>query len=148
MEESQMLELANKKIIDFAESQNPKVWHQMTMDWNWDSEYNFLDWLINNSKTDRATILMIYWKSSPSHGFKNKILLEERYTNNFYNNQNIYFNPKDDEGDDWTEYNKDGAFEIPKIMFTQLEGEYIEYPNGYIEGIPEKLFYEIEELYE
>lgn len=37
MEESQMIELANKKIIDFAESQNPKVWHQMTMDWNWAS---------------------------------------------------------------------------------------------------------------
>lgn len=32
-----MIELANKKIIDFAESQNPKVWHQMTMDWNWAS---------------------------------------------------------------------------------------------------------------
>jgi hypothetical protein len=150
MKESEIVEMANRKIIEFAKNQESEVWHQMVMGWNWDNNTDFLDWLIDNPKTDKATILMIYWKSVPNERSKNKKVIEERY-NNFYNNQKIAYNPKDDEGTDWISeiINYDNSINtIPEIMFQKLEGKNINYPKDFIEGLPEDLFYEIENLYD
>ncbi|MHC5354590.1 DUF4274 domain-containing protein [Myroides sp. LJL115] len=46
-------------MIDFAKTQSTKVWHQMVMHWNWDNYTSFLNWLVDNPTTDKATILMI-----------------------------------------------------------------------------------------
>jgi hypothetical protein len=101
MDEAKIAELASQKIIAFAESQNPKIWHQMAMGWNWDNHTAFLNWLIDNPKTDRATILMIYWKDWPNERSKTKKAIEERY-HHFYERQAIAYDPGNDEGTDWT----------------------------------------------
>jgi hypothetical protein len=147
MEGNKAGEIAIKKIIEFAQNSTSDVWHQMIMDWNWDNFTGFFDWLIENHDTDKATILMIYWKSGPSKYFKNKDIIENRYINAFYKKSEIAFDPKNDGGDDWTKYIIT-TDTIPEIMFNKLDGRNIPYPENFIEGIPEKLFYEIEELYE
>ncbi|PIE84066.1 MAG: hypothetical protein CSA07_03700 [Bacteroidia bacterium] len=59
------------------------------------------------------------------------------------------FDPKDDNGLDWTqEYPDLDCGSIPLAMFDRVEGEQISSLEGYIEGIPERIFYEIEHLYE
>jgi hypothetical protein len=85
-------------------------------------------------------------KSGPNENCKNKSVIEERYENNFYKKQEIAFDPEDDEGDNWVEEFANDA--IPEIMFVKLEGRKVAFPDNYIEGLPEKLFYEIENLYD
>lgn len=69
-----------------------------------DSYPAFINWLIKNTETDKATILMIYWKSEPrfkeSTSFAEKI--EPLYLSGFYKQANFSFDPKDDIGEDWT----------------------------------------------
>ncbi|NAW50660.1 DUF4274 domain-containing protein [Elizabethkingia argentiflava] len=149
MEENQIEQIAVNKIIDFAKTQSTKVWHQMVMDWNWDNYMTFINWLVENPNTDKATILMIYWKSDPSTDFLNKKLIEDHYFKEYYKQHLFSFDPKDDEGDDWTSYiSEESKKEIPQLMFQKLSGEKIPYPEEFIEGMPENLFYEIEELYD
>lgn len=118
----------------------------MAMEWNWDNYMEFIEWLINNPESDKATILMIYWKSGPNENYKNRNIIEERYKNNFYKNQEIAFDPENDEGDNWVEAFANDT--IPEIMFAKLKGKKVPLPENYIEGLPEKLFYEIESLYD
>lgn len=149
MQEKQIEEIAVNKIIEYAKTQPTEVWHQMVIDWNWDSYKGFLEWLIDHSDTDKGTILMIYWKSAPGNGFTKKQIIEERYRNGYYKQQSFSFDPKDDEGDNWVSYlSLAGRENVPEEMFQKLNGTHIGYPKGFIEGMPEALFYEIEELYE
>jgi len=149
MEEKEIEKIAVNKIIDFAKTHSGKVWHQMMMDWNWDNYRPFIDWLIDNPDTDKGTILMIYWKSDPGSGFPGKKRLEEHYIKGYYPQQLFSFDPKNDEGDDWTSYVSAGQEHlIPQIMYQELHGEDIPYPKGFIEGMPEHLFDEIEDLYD
>lgn len=149
MEDNQIEQLAANKIIDFAKGQSSKIWHQMVMDWNWDNYKSFLNWLIENPESDQATILMIYWKSNPEDEFPNKQLIENNFIKEFYKNHFFSFDPENDEGDNWVSYiSEEVKKTIPAIMFRKLEGENVSYPEGFIEGMPEKLFYEIEDFYE
>lgn len=149
MTEEKISEIANNKIIEYAQNMNSEEWHKMAMDWNYDNSKTFLKWLINNSNTDKATILMIYWMSSPKHGFEFQEDIEKNYSSGFYKNQNFEFDPKDDNGLDWTnEYPELKSDRIPLIMFDKLKGKVIQSSDNYIEGLPEDLFNEIEELYE
>lgn len=148
MEEKKIEQIAVNKIIEFAKKQSTQIWHQMIMDWNWDNYNAFISWLVENPDTDKATILMIYWKSNPGQKFPHKKLIEKNYSKGFYKQQLFSFNPEDDEGDNWVSYvSKESKSFIPKEMFQELKGTQISYPEGFIEGIPESLFYEIEELY-
>ncbi|MCS4225906.1 DUF4274 domain-containing protein [Sphingobacterium sp. BIGb0165] len=141
--------IAVNKILDFARAQTTEIWHQMVMDWNWDNYKQFLKWLIDNPDTDKATILMIYWKSAPGKGFRDKQLIEERYINNYYHHQSLAFDPESDEGDNWVSYLPRPEKEsIPKELLHKLEGKNVPYPEGYIEGMPENLFDKIEALYD
>ena len=83
-------------LLKLVSNLSPKIWHQMVMEWNWDSYTSFLNWLIENPKTDKATILMIYWKSTPRYNedidFIEKI--EKQYLNGFYKQSNFLFNQK------------------------------------------------------
>jgi hypothetical protein len=83
---SKIDEIAINKILDFAKNSTKEVQHQMAMEWNWDNYMEFIEWLINNPESDKATILMIYWKSGPNENYKNRNIIEERYKNNFYKN--------------------------------------------------------------
>ncbi|CAM3510217.1 DUF4274 domain-containing protein [Zobellia roscoffensis] len=149
MTEQEIRKIADDKIIDYAKTVNPIEWHKMAIDWNYDSSKTFLKWLITNQQTEIATILMIYWMSSPKHGFEYQNEIEKKYTSGFYSNQNLSFNPKDDDGLDWTqEYPDLDSSKIPPVMFDKIDGEKVLSSEEYIEGIPENIFNEIENLYE
>jgi len=133
---------------------SPKIWHQMVMEWNWDSNSSFLNWLVENPKTDKATILMIYWKSQPRHnkGFDFVEKIEKKYLNGYYKEPCFLFNPKDDLGEDWTAIlSSSHTRKIPEIMLKKLEGKKIPEPDNFIEGIPpeiDDLFQELFDTYE
>jgi hypothetical protein len=165
--EEKLEELENEIIINYVKTKSPKIWHQMVMEWNWDNSSTFLNWLINNALTDKATALMIYWKSGPRYSkqFKNKEELEKSYYLNtfefieklehnyltgFYKNQNFEYNPKNDNNFDWTnEYiGLDIVKEIPQSLFLKLEGEKINEPVDFTEGMPPKLYDKLEDLYD
>jgi len=149
MTENEINKIADKKIVNYAKTTTPIEWHKMAMDWNYDNSRFFFKWLIANNKTEKATILMIYWMSSPKNGFEYQSEIEENYTSEFYDNQNIGFDPKDDQGLDWTkEYPNLDSSKIPLVMFNKINGEKVEPSEKYIEGIPEDLFTEIEDLFE
>ena len=140
-------EVLLKRIPDLS----PKVWHQMVMEWNWDAYPSFLDWLIANPKTDKATILMIYWKSEPRHNNASDFVekIEQQYLNGFYKQSNFLFNPKDDVGEDWTAISSDAyTRKIPDIMLQKVEGEKIPEPDHFIEGIPPEIDNLIQELFD
>ncbi|MBN9336516.1 MAG: DUF4274 domain-containing protein [Chryseobacterium sp.] len=161
-------QLFDEIVIRFAEKQTTKIWHQMAMEWNETSV--FLNWLADNPKTDKATALMMYWKSAPRYhkqfndredvlkkqsravaGFDFVEKIEKNYLNGFYETQNFEFNPKNDEqGYDWTsEYqDKPKVREIPEMMFEQLIGEQVKEPENFIEGMPPELYDLQDELYE
>ncbi len=149
MTEQEIIKIADDKIINYAKKVSPIEWHKMAMDWNYDNSKTFLKWLITNKQTEKATILMIYWMSSPKHGFEYQVEIEKKYISGFYTNQNLGFNPKDDNGLDWTqEYPNLDSSKIPLVMFDKIDGEKILSSEEYIEGIPENIFNEIEDLYE
>lgn len=149
MTEEEIIKISDNKIINYAKKANPIEWHKMAMDWNYDSSKTFLQWLVKNQQTEKATILMIYWMSSPKHGFEYQNEIEKNYISGYYTNQSLGFNPKDDDGLDWTqEYPDLDNIKIPLAMFDKIEGKKISSSEEYIEGIPEDIFNEIEDLYE
>ena len=77
-------EIVNDIVLDYVKTANPEIWHQMAMEWNWDCSSAFLNWLVDNPKTDKATALMIYWKSAPKYWKKfkdkNDLISKEKYS--------------------------------------------------------------------
>lgn len=150
--------------MDFACKQSQEVLYQMAMEWNWDCSDGFLNWLVDNSLTDKSTILMIYWKSAPRYfkQFKdrNEVLykqsysindfdfiekIEKNYINDFYGSSVFEFEPSF-----WTrEYAEIKlANPIPEIMFNKINGKVVENPTDFTEGCPPELNALLEELYE
>lgn len=161
-------ELIDETIIKYAEKQTPKILHQMAMEWNETSA--FLNWLIDNPKTEKATALMIYWMSGPrffkqfrdretakevigsTTGFDFTENLENKYLSGFYKNNKFSFDPNtaDYSGVIWAEQylDKNIVSAIPAAMFEKMQGEAVEEPQGFIEGMPPELNDIQDELYE
>lgn len=150
--------LSNKILLDYVKDATPIVWHQMAMDWNYDSDNAFFDWLIDNPQTDRATVLMIYWMSAPQlnkqYKDRDDVLskeawyiddfdfietLEPKLLQGFFQNNNFSYNPKGDHtGTDWTTQYSDLKMvrEIPAQLYQAQEGLIVPEAN-FIEGIPQ-----------
>ncbi|WP_405397778.1 DUF4274 domain-containing protein [Maribacter sp. Asnod2-G09] len=163
-------DILNSIIISYAKKSSPLIWHQMAMEWNWDSSSVFLNWLVENPLTDKGTALMIYWKSAPRYWkkFKDKkdLITKEKYSlnnfefiekieanylNGFYKQSTFEYNPKNDEqGYDWTNDYLDEEIvrDIPKIMFEKVEGKKVVEPKDYIEGFPPELDLLRQEIFE
>lgn len=172
LDEEEFEALCDATVLKYAAAAPPRVWHQMVMEWNWDSGLYFFRWLINNPATDRATALMIYWMGGPriykqvpdreaaqaakdlyislkSFDFIEK--LEQKYCAGFFTNSQFAYDPAHDHsGFDWTkEYaDKTVVREIPPLMFQKLSGEIVESPVGFTEGMPEPLTEQIDKLLE
>ena len=160
--------MCNNMLIKYVENSTPVLWHQMAMDWNYDNCNTFFDWLINNRETDRATALMIYWMSAPrlSKQYANRAeveekeswylddfdfieALEDKLLSNFFVNSNFSYDPKHEHtGTDWTaEYlDKKTVRDIPTQLFEPLVGQIVPEPLNFIEGYPEDLMNEINQL--
>lgn len=163
-------ELVDKQVLEYIKDKNPNLWHQMAMEWNWDSSSVFLNWLVDNPKTDKATALMIYWKSAPRYWKKfldrNDVISKKEYgladfefvekvenniLNDFYQECNFEFDPKNDEQNyDWTNDYADEITvrNIPEILFEKIKGQKVEEPENFTEGMPPELYEMQDELYE
>lgn len=159
--------LCDAIVLEYAATTTPRIWHQMAMDWNWDSGLYFFQWLLNNPATDRATALMVYWMGGPrwykqaANHTEAKALhislksfdfieeLEAKYLAGYFTNSQFAYDPAHDhDGYDWTKEYADtvAVREIPPIMFQKLAGEMVEKPKGFVEGLPEPLATRIDAL--
>lgn len=163
-------EILDELVISYAKQADARELHQMAMEWNWDDDKPFLHWLIENPDTDRGTILMIYWKYGPRYWkqFKDRehVLaedeyvesfdiiqnIEQKYTSGFYKTGRFAFDPnkKDYDGTVWSEEysDKPAVSEIPAVMLQKVDGETVEPPEDFEEGIPPALIEQMEETYE
>jgi len=166
-EEFEKLEI--ELVTDFLKSATLEQRHQLVAEWNYDSGYEVLNWVADAKDTDKATILMMYWMMGPrfQKKFKDRedvlinagilieaydflTMLESRYIARYYQEQNIAFDPSNDiyTGEDWTTYYLDikTVSDIPPEMFKKLDGKSFVLEDGWIEGMPQEIFYKIEEL--
>jgi len=142
-------------VIKYLEKSEPPDWHQVAWNWNWDNRIEPLRWIIENPKCDKGTALLIYWYGNPGwytkydnkdqvsvYEMDNYLLvkdIEEKYLSGYYKNENIYFDPKDDEGDDWTrDIQEEALTKIPSEMTKPVNGEKLE-KIGLIEGLPQEI---------
>lgn len=156
--EIQLQELQNKIWLDFLENANQEDLYKSVITSNWDGNEILLNWLKENPKTDKATILVSYWMSAPR--WKKKFLdrddclkkqgwgieefdfvedIEKKYVNGFYTVNEIEFDPSNDvQNYDWTSdyLDEKTVREIPNKMFEKLNGKKIEYPDNFDEGLP------------
>ena len=163
-------DIEDRLILEYAATASPKLLHQMAMEWNWDSPSPFLNWLADNPQTDKATALMLYWMSGPryfkqyenaeaaqagmgykSAGFDFSENLESKYLAGFYRNNQFSFDPtvEDHAGTTWTNEYADlkTVRNIPAIMFEKVEGQAVESPTAFVEGMPPDLYEQWETLY-
>ncbi|MDD3648442.1 MAG: DUF4274 domain-containing protein [Candidatus Dojkabacteria bacterium] len=151
-----------KAYIEFFENSTPEQWHQSVVDFNNAIGAKPLLWLAKNPETDKATILMIYWYILLIIGgskFKDidKLfgwqkdwkkaadLIEKNYSAGFYKNSNIAYDPKDENGTDWTKKFTDS--DIPKELFQAVKGKKVKelvlhegIPEAVLELVPDEEF--------
>ena len=154
---------------EFLNIANPKEIHQSVIDSNWDGNEYLMNWIKNNPNIDKATALIAYWMSAPRwwkkfkdrddvisqgqefqiSGFDFVEEMEQKYLASYWKNNHIELNPANDcEGYDWTSdyLDEKTVREIPTIMFEKLEGEKVERPDNFIEGLPEIYFQKISDF--
>jgi len=147
-------EFFEEVLLSIVPNLSAKTWHQMVMEWNWDAYSSFLEWLIENPQTDKATVLMIYWKSEPRYSKGTELIekIEKYYPSDYYQASAFAFDPKDDLGEDWTVILSDAHNRpIPAVMLEKLEGKSLPAPEDFIEGMPpeiDRLFQELYDVYE
>ncbi|OJW00816.1 MAG: hypothetical protein BGO39_20485 [Chloroflexi bacterium 54-19] len=133
-----------------AQLTTPEELHQLAWKYNWDDGAGIPDWIIKQPFCDRGTALLLFWRAAPGpcyYAYANreelsqtKTLLfdldfydlvqeiEEKYLSGFFSQQNIAFNPANDQGTDWIKENLDVKVkrEIPAIMLEPTPGRVLE----------------------
>lgn len=127
----------------YKQLQTPTEFHQFALAWNWDDGFKPLQWIINQPQCDRGTALSIYWHAAPTwfcqFGSRDEIIaasedvklydfikeIETKFSSNFYQSASIHFDPKNDEGTDWTQdySDKNQKRTLPELMFQATAGE-------------------------
>ena len=150
--------LKDKIWYEFLENATPLEIHYSVITCNWDGSSLLLNWIKENPKVDKATILIAYWMSAPrwlkqrkdrenvlanhSHELKSFDFIEEteaKYIQNFWTESTIALNPAHDhQGYNWTDEYDDRVMlrEIPAVMYQKLEGQQVEQPQNFDEGLP------------
>ena len=158
--EEEIKNLENKIWLEFLENATPIEIHKSLVTSNFDDNSFLLNYIKDNPKTEKGTILQAYWLSNPGYfkKFKNReeVLekcsysidgfdfveeVEKKFCEGFYQGNEIIFNPKSDMVDyDWSEeYNVNNVVrEIPEIMFEPTEGKFElkEFPRDFDNGLP------------
>jgi len=171
----QYVEIRDKMIIEFLQSAGPMQRHQFVSEWNWRfGGKDIFDWIANDSATDKATALMLYWKNTPKtsskiYASRNEFVekmgemyvdefdiietIENLYLSGFYKEHAFAFDPTSNngkEGIDWTSIplyrNEVIKREIPAIMFEKLTGEEVPCSDDFSEGIPPHIWTELNSL--
>ena len=160
IDEDEFDELSADLIIDFLKKNTPKERQLLVISWNFDNPKKVIRWIVEQSDTDKGTILYLYWYMTPAfykeHYANRKECeeenawsledydiidtIEKNYLSNFYKEQIYAFNPSDDsysQGYNWIEgYDENKVkSKIPSILFKALDGEFLEAPS-WEDGIP------------
>ena len=125
-------------MIELNQKQISENLHNKAKHYNWDNGVDNLYKIIQNKNCDKATALMIFWMGRPEWDlqFENRDKVDsyrldefdllneilERYIAGKYDScQNLSFNPKNDDGFDWTnqypELKEKFKRKIPEIMY-------------------------------
>lgn len=133
----------------YKQLQTPREFHRFARDWNWDDGFKPLQWIINQPQCDKGTALLIYWHAAPKwfcqFGSRDEVIaanqdvklydfikeIEAKFGSNFYKSQIIRFDPKDDDGTDWTQAYSDKKQKctIPDLMLQVTAGQTLLYEN-------------------
>jgi hypothetical protein len=129
---------------DYGDSDAKSEWehiHFCMSYYNWDGGMEFPEALIDHPNCDKGTALLIFWYMSPSFyvqypkekldkpelenfAFLKKIV--QKFVNNDFKTEKIKFDPKNDNGKDWTvdalKINNNSVWIIPEIMFDATQG--------------------------
>ncbi|ULJ68626.1 DUF4274 domain-containing protein [Wielerella bovis] len=154
-----------KLILDFLKNATPAEQFNYAARSNYDDNKAGLAWLIDQPETERAVILKIYWNLGADYltqfddeqdvpyfvqeDWRLTRLIEARYTNGFYTNANIWYDPYDTDGGMPFEYEDIVRVrEVPAEMlatinghdFVDLEIDFEEYDEGLPSEIVNKLY--------
>lgn len=155
--EQEFMQFKNQIWTDFLNNATPTEIHQSVISSNFDGNKFLLDWIKDNPKVDKATMLIAYWMSAPrwKKQFKDRVEVsekaswlledfdfveevEQKYIQNFWIESNIELDPKSDQdGYDWTSDYLDKVIvrEIPQPMFQKLNGKVVQAKN-FDDGLP------------
>jgi hypothetical protein len=117
--------------------------HRRAQHYNWDAGTDALWKIIRDPNCDRATALMIYWKSRPEWDLQYaersevpdwrlevydlQLALVEQYERGFYQLQTLSFDPRNDNGNNWTdeypELQDNFKRSIPPLMYEPVEAQ-------------------------
>ncbi|MES2820207.1 MAG: DUF4274 domain-containing protein [Pseudomonadota bacterium] len=130
-------------------------WHLFAARANYDSNAAAFQWLIDNPETDRATVLLLYWNLGAAWyvqfaceqdalhppTFALLRLIEQRYDAGYYQNADIWFDPRHSDGAGPGDYPDIPVITpIPDLMLHAVNGkDYVEVdcdPEGFDEGLP------------
>lgn len=158
----------DRLIAAYLQTARPETVHQMAMEWNWDSNDHFFQFVVDNPHSDKATVLMIYWMAGPRFDkqfetkeeskehmgsdstFELLEKIESNFQKDFYKNARFHFDPdaEDHTGTVWAMQDLDIATkrDIPGIMFQKLEGEVLDTNDTFEEGVPPELATQIRSL--
>ena len=157
----------NQNITEFLKNASQEERYQLVAEWNHDSGYGVFNWIIDDSETDGAIALMMYWQSggecnktysnredmmeqSPwdSERFDLIEKLEEKYLSGFFKNQVLAYDPTCDYcGYDWTK-EEWGELErdLPDEMLKKLDGIKVPFSKDWAEGVPSCIWEKMNEF--
>jgi hypothetical protein len=119
--------------------QDPVELHALAYNWNWDGGLETLFAIVRHPLCDRGTALLVYWYTSPvwvyrTYADESEVAgpyerqqyrlikeIESRYTEGFYQNQGIRFDPNTD----WPEPYRGEALKqpIPTLLLEASPGK-------------------------
>lgn len=149
--------------LNYLQSATPAQLHLFVARSNYDGNTQALHWLVDNPDLDRATALMMYWylgaawyvqfaseqdmESYEQDTFQYLKLLEQRYSEGYYADRGIWFDPQQSEGGRPDDYPRLPIKRpIPDVMLLPALGsEYVDlddeqYDNGLPLTIAEQIF--------
>lgn len=141
-------------LLTYLSQASPDEWHQVAWNWNWDSGVEVLRWIVRQPTCDRGTALLVYWYSGPRWFARYTTLaevtdyeledydlameIEQAYLAGRYTRTEIAFDPRADQGHDWTAEYADIPLSAtdPRPHVRTLTGPESSAARGFRRGIP------------
>ena len=78
---------------------------------------------MNKYNVIKGSVLTFYWKHQPQYLPTKEFLniIEDNYLKNFYVNEKIFFNPTNDNGENWTEVYEKTKLEVREVPLKMKE---------------------------
>jgi hypothetical protein len=141
----------------------PDAWHCVAEGWNWDAGEDPLWWIVTRPDCDRATALMVFWKTVPYHYLGRQPwettepvdydlyhTIRARWAGGFYTRAELAFDcERDVYPVDFDRHRRSFGDEVDQVMppeMRRLDGRRLD-TRDYIEGIPSR-FWDAEDDYE